>query len=174
MRFRWAILIMLASCSNTRIPATETPVESLLTDSPTPTATNTPERATSTPESTETPIYVTATPEPTPTIAPTPDAGDLDGDGWRTDGIGLNDCDDSDATIHPGGREICGTFDDEDCNGLSEYASTQTDADRDGWFNCSFDGSIVTDCADWNATVYPNASEYRGDNFDADCDGMDE
>jgi len=59
---------------------------------------------------------------PTPATARAPACKDADGDGY---GIGCragNDCNDSDASIHPGSAESC-NFRDDDCNGRVDDAA---------------------------------------------------
>ena len=45
---------------------------------------------------------------------------DNDGDGYPSCGAPRNDCDDDDATIHPGARELCGDAIDQDCGGVDD------------------------------------------------------
>lgn len=81
---------------------------------------------------------------------------DTDADGYSTY---CGDCDESDATVSPGGTESC-DGEDEDCNG--EIDDT-VDADADGEFACD-------DCDDGDSTTYTGATEYC-DDVDNDCDG---
>ena len=82
---------------------------------------------------------------------------DLDADGWSTlDG----DCDDLNATTHPGATDDYGDSIDDDCDG-----GDGTDADGDG----VPDGG-GGDCDDGDAAVHPDADEiWNG--IDDDCDG---
>ncbi|MFH1462936.1 MAG: MopE-related protein [Pseudomonadota bacterium] len=130
---------------------------------------------------------------------------DADGDGYRTDTTIAsadadcsdageayasdpdNDCDDSDATIHPGATEGIGDGIDQDCDGgeicyddddddgyLDTSGDTRVSADTDcddsheGWST-----DPTTDCADGNAARHPGATEVVGDRIDQDCDGYD-
>ncbi len=105
---------------------------------------------------------------------------DLDGDGIATEGgaCGPVDCDDTDATVHPGAQEICTDTIDNNCNGLidtQDPAATGcspvcTDADND---NFSIQGGAcgAVDCNDASATINPGAQEVCGDSVDNDCDG---
>jgi len=69
---------------------------------------------------------------------------DADGDGFITDLCsGGNDCDDSDAQVHP-----------------------QADGDGDGFGAC-------TDCDDTEPTVFPGATEVCDDGLDQSCTGAD-
>ena len=113
---------------------------------------------------------------------------DADGDGF-TDRY---DCDDDDATIHPGADELCDGVDndcddrvDEDAIGAATW---YIDQDRDGWgdplrldeaevaCNAPVDrhyAARVGDCDDGDAGVNPDALEVCGDRIDNDCDGLE-
>ncbi len=70
------------------------------------------------------------------------------------------DCDDTDAAIHPGADEDdCTDPTDYDCDGVTEYE----DLDGDGWAAC-------VDCDDGDEQVHPKADEYCN-GIDDDCDG---
>ncbi len=120
-----------------------------------------------------------------PDTQPLPDdtAGwteDVDGDGYDSN----DDCDDEDASIHPGADETCDGLDN-DCDGdIDEDAidmeTWYADADGDGFGDpgaasvaCEApDGFVLddTDCDDADAEVHPGAPE-RCDGIDNDCDG---
>ncbi len=70
-----------------------------------------------------------------------------------------DDCDDGDATIHPGAEEDCTVEVDANCDGSMGYA----DADADGTPACE-------DCDDADAGRNPSAAEFC-DDVDQDCDG---
>jgi hypothetical protein len=104
---------------------------------------------------------------------------DDDGDGYAAD-----DCDDNDATRHPGADELCDGEDD-NCNGdVDEGAIDRTwylDADGDGFANpnapqvsCPPPGPDyhldADDCEDNDSAIHPNASE-SCDGVDNNCDG---
>jgi hypothetical protein len=124
---------------------------------------------------------------------------DSDGDGWGdpdttvracerpSDATGPNlaeDCDDSDATVHPEATETCDGRD-ENCDGrIDEGLATTTwfqDLDGDGYGDldnsvsaCSRPAGTVanaTDCDDGDAGVHPGAAE-TCDGVDEDCDGV--
>ncbi len=93
------------------------------------------------------------------------------------------DCDDYDASVHPGATELC-NGDDDDCDGSVDeglsYRTYYRDYDGDGYgnssstqYDCSAPTGYVTtsgDCDDYDSSVHPYASELcNGD--DDDCDG---
>jgi hypothetical protein len=83
---------------------------------------------------------------------------DLDGDTYAYD---VDDCNDYDASIHPGADEVWHDGIDQDCDGH--------DLDQDG------DGYLfaVNDCNDFDPAVNPGATELCGpDDVDDDCDGL--
>jgi hypothetical protein len=94
-----------------------------------------------------------------------------------------SDCDDGDASIHPGATETCDGLD-EDCDGTIDdgvtYATYYRDSDGDGHgdssvsdYTCSPSAGYVTtggDCDDGDASINPGASE-TCDGVDEDCDG---
>ena len=115
---------------------------------------------------------------------------DDDEDGYAAIGCGGNDCNDTDAAIHPGTVEVCDAADiDEDCDGLADDADPSLsaavyypDADGDtygdssaGVAACTRPSGYLTngdDCDDSRASVRPGGQE-RCDAADADedCDG---
>ena len=127
---------------------------------------------------------------------------DADGDGWGAAGAALmactqpdgssrygDDCDDADASIHPGGVEVCDASDtDEDCDGESEESGAggesvwYEDADGDGFGSsvtvsaCSEPSGYVAvadDCDDADAAYNPGATEGDcSDLNDYNCDGF--
>lgn len=105
---------------------------------------------------------------------------DDDGDGYD-DTI---DCDDDDASIHPGATEVIGDEIDSDCDG-EEFCFE--DLDGDGARGTSWSTSTDEDCADpgelsdsadkdcddSDGSIYPGATEIVGDEVDSDCDGAE-
>ncbi len=100
------------------------------------------------------------------------------------------DCDDADATIRPGGTEVCDGYDN-DCDGLfdgddpsvdaSTSATYYLDADSDGFGlddqtteSCSRPSGYAIlpgDCDDTDPNFHPSADEIC-DALDNDCDGL--
>ncbi|MEC8378852.1 MAG: MopE-related protein [Myxococcota bacterium] len=104
---------------------------------------------------------------------------DGDGDGYSE----LEDCDDTDPTIHSGAVEVCDGIDN-NCDGVVDEGVTQTfyvDSDGDGYgdANRPFAACVMpqgyssnsSDCNDSSSTDYPNALEIC-DGFDNNCDGQ--
>ena len=93
------------------------------------------------------------------------------------------DCDDSNADVHPGAKELCNGIDD-DCDDVNPASVTwYTDADGDGFGNpeasmstCEDDpdGYVLdnTDCDDDNELANPDEYELCTNDFDDDCDGL--
>ncbi len=99
-----------------------------------------------------------------------PTCTDADGDGYghpAEDYSGCRfdtpDCDDRDASTHPGAMEICDGLDN-DCDGIR--SDEETDNDGDGYDECR-----DLDCDDTNPAVHPGAVELC-DGLDNDCDGI--
>ncbi len=101
---------------------------------------------------------------------------DSDGDGFgdvlvvvaeceRPDGYvrDARDCDDEDASIHPGADEWCDGIDNDCENGPDADPAGEIDADGDGWLSCE-------DCDDLDAANHPDGTEVC-DGRDNDCDG---
>jgi hypothetical protein len=91
-----------------------------------------------------------------------PDANpdDRDDDGYT---LAEGDCDDTNARVRPGQREICGDDIDQDCDGNDPPC----DDDRDGF--TEDDG----DCDDTTWAIRPGALETCDDGVDQDCNGAD-
>ncbi|WP_158501528.1 putative metal-binding motif-containing protein [Vitiosangium sp. GDMCC 1.1324] len=112
-------------------------------------------------------------------------AEDLDDDGFVSAASGRGtDCDDSDATVHPGAAETCDGKD-SNCSGDEEDATDKrawyVDADGDGYGNslqvvkaCVAPPGTVAeggDCSPGDPAVHPGQAELRCDGLDEDCDG---
>ena len=111
--------------------------------------------------------------------------GDEDGDGYISDVVGGEDCDDNNADIHPDATEVCDEVDN-DCDTLIDADDPSLeggyvghlDEDGDGFgatdelFSCEW-GILIedgSDCDDSNDAVHPDATEIC-DAIDNDCDG---
>ena len=94
---------------------------------------------------------------------------DADGDGYtENDG----DCNDSDASIHPGATEICDGKDNDCDNSINEgnVCKVCTDSDKDGYY-AENDCGTAEDCNDTDPDVNPGETEKCNDGIDNDCDG---
>ncbi|OFY56547.1 MAG: hypothetical protein A2W93_03740 [Bacteroidetes bacterium GWF2_43_63] len=127
---------------------------------------------------------------------------DADNDGYRPDGTStvasadcdcadaseagdadpIGDCDDSQASIHPGASEIIGDGIDQDCSGgelcyhdedSDGYGGTGTISSAD--LDCfdAYESMFATDCNDALSSIHPGATEIVADGIDQDCDGGD-
>jgi hypothetical protein len=104
--------------------------------------------------------------EPVALVANDCEAGDAslydrDGDGYAACG---GDCDDREASTHPGAEEWYDGVD-QDCDGIVDEGTEGYDDDGDGY--TELDG----DCNDGDAEVYPGAPEDYSNGIDDDCDG---
>ncbi|MEA3430917.1 MAG: putative metal-binding motif-containing protein [Nanoarchaeota archaeon] len=100
-----------------------------------------------------------------------PPCTDNDGDGYNSGGIGCGavDCNDNDATIHPGALEICDGIDN-DCNPETFDGSVES------WYNQpTFCG--VGECAESGLYTCQNGQQYDtcipGTPVPESCDGLD-
>lgn len=68
--------------------------------------------------------------------------GDADGDGHDSFACGGADCDDNNANVFPGNREVCDADNlDEDCD-PSTYGQSSDDKDKDGYIDARCIGSL--------------------------------
>ena len=98
--------------------------------------------------------------------------------------VDTTDCEDQQASIHPGAAELCDGLD-QDCDGAADdglsFVNWYTDSDGDGYGDpasaqsaCTQPASTLadgSDCDDADATVHPSAPEVCDGN-DQDCDGI--
>ena len=93
---------------------------------------------------------------------------DIDGDGHLSDKgtCGGDDCDDGQAAIYTGAKDMLGDGVDQSCDGFDGV-----DADGDGWIAESSGGD---DCDDSKGAVHPCSDDVAGDGLDQNCDGKDE
>jgi len=84
---------------------------------------------------------------------------DEDGDGYTSN----VDCDDSNAAINPGMKEILYNGIDDDCDPATPDA---VDADGDGY-------ASNVDCDDTDPAINPGATDIPNNSIDEDCDGKD-
>ena len=93
-------------------------------------------------------------------LPPLAAAVDMDKDGFPA---GF-DCNDNDATVHPGAKEICGDNIDQDCD-KKDTPAAQCDADGDRYT------IAMGDCDDTNPAISPGVPE-RCDMIDNNCNAM--
>jgi hypothetical protein len=93
------------------------------------------------------------------------DCPDLDGDDHQDAACGGDDCNDDDATIHPGVADPLGDCVDQNCDGIDA-----PDGDLDGHDSVGCGGD---DCNDLSSETYPGAPDTVGDARDENCDGID-
>ena len=93
-----------------------------------------------------------------------PNVIDDDNDGFTEN---QGDCNDADATIHPGAAEVCGDGIDQDCDGSDKLCPEDVDDDGDGLTENQ------GDCNDADVGIHPGAAEVCGDGIDQNCDGSD-
>ena len=74
-----------------------------------------------------------------------------------------SDCDDQDASVHPGADDSWYDGVDGDCAGDDDH-----DADADGY---SWEGTGGADCDDQDASIHPGVPDWT-DGLDRDCDGV--
>ncbi|MFH1811302.1 MAG: MopE-related protein [Pseudomonadota bacterium] len=87
---------------------------------------------------------------------------DADGDG----SCQAQDCNDQNASDHPGASELCGDGRDNNCDGRTdEDCDTCVDRDHDGF--CE-----AVDCDDNHPGVHPGVLERCGDEVDNNCNGQ--
>lgn len=116
------------------------------------------------------------------------EAGDRDGDGYRSVLVGGLDCDDADPWVNPDATEVCDDKTDNDCDGFTDDIGEggvlwYLDGDGDGY---GADDSVFFACLDWNRPGWslrpgdcdddsparnPSVGDGTCDEVDDDCDG---
>jgi hypothetical protein len=98
------------------------------------------------------------------------DNKDADADLRIDAACGGTDCDDSDASVHPGAIEVCDGKDN-DCN--TEIDDKDLDQDDHVDEHCgSYSGPLpIDDCDDTNIGINPDMTEICGNSVDEDCSG---
>lgn len=97
------------------------------------------------------------------------------------------DCDDADASVHPGAEDTAGDGVDADCDGFdgdpvdsaqdtaNDSGGPDTGTADTGPVDADDDGYLArVDCDDADASVHPGANDTAGDGIDQDCDGADD
>ncbi|MGM5471046.1 MopE-related protein [Flavobacteriaceae bacterium LMO-SS05] len=90
------------------------------------------------------------------------------------------DCNDGNASIHPGATDIVANGIDENCDGMFQWYQ---DSDGDGYGSTtvvqsanaspgSGESNNSTDCNDGNASIHPGATDIVANGIDENCDGM--
>lgn len=105
------------------------------------------------------------------------DCIDRDGDGYGNGGqncLGF-DCNDEDASIHPGARELAGDNIDQDCNGqdLQRNIMCQGDRDGDGYGPNGGGQCLGVDCDEGDPRVHQGRVDGCDNGIDEDCSGAD-
>jgi MYXO-CTERM domain-containing protein len=119
-------------------------------------------------------------------ITTTSSSLDCSDEGVAGVGAPVDDCDDTDATVHPGATEGIADGTDQDCDGTELcYMDADSDGARssDGATVSSDDvecdgageagGAASVDCDDADGSVHPAATETPADGIDSNCDGAE-
>jgi hypothetical protein len=105
------------------------------------------------------------------------DCIDRDGDGYGNGGsncLGF-DCNDEDARIHPGARELPGDNVDQDCNGsdLARGIACMGDRDGDGYGPNGVAPCLGLDCDEGDPRIHQGRVDGCDNGVDEDCSGAD-